>query len=322
MASAFGSLYDEIEKQRVAAGGAPIPAPPPKLNDVGGRGPGGLVKPLGTDGGLSDPAVQKFYTDNGLVPDQVTGMGGALNAGTTHPAPLAAGASNASQAALMGDRNRLQIELERIRGLQNSNISTTQSDQARAQQLGLVGILQQQAMGQGPSAATSMLQDANERSFGQAISLAKSGNGVNPAAAFDTAQRMAADASQGNARSAAGIRAGEQISAQQGLAGIIAGMRGQDQSLAESQFGAGLQQNAMKESLIQQYMQAGMSMDEARFRAEVQQNQFNADLRYRQQAAADNVGVAGSAQTMQLLGAGAQFGGGLINSFVGQGIGK
>lgn len=100
--------------------------------------------------------------------------------------------------------------------------------QARNQQMGLAAMLQQAAMGQGPSAAQSQLQSATDRGMQQAMAMAASGRGDNTALNFRNAAWQQAGMGQQAANQSAQLRAQEMQSAQGGLAQLLGGIRGGD----------------------------------------------------------------------------------------------
>lgn len=111
----------------------------------------------------------------------------------------------------------------------------------RGQQQGLADMLYQQSMGNGPSAAQSTLQMANDRAINAQMSMARSGG--NPAA-MRQAMFNAATLTQQNAGEAATLRANEMQAGRSLYANQLQGARGLDDSM--SQFNAG-QTNQMEQ---------------------------------------------------------------------------
>ncbi len=233
-----------------------------------------------------------------------------------------------------GNRQTVADHAARIAGQQNlqmqaGQMSAAQMDPAqqeyRAKQMALAGMLNQQAMGNGPSGAQMQLKQATDRGLSQAMALGASYRGGNALAGMRQAQFAQADMQQNAANQSAQIRAQEQQSAQQALISHLAQGRQQDIGFAAQQAGfnqqanqvnagfqqdanmanlqGGIQQNAQKESLVQQYLQMGMTLDQANYQAQVQQNQYNYGLMAQQMAAANNVSVQNAAQGMQIGGA-------------------
>lgn len=196
--------------------------------------------------------------------------------------------------------------------------------QTRGQQSDLASFLRTQAMGQGgPTAAMAQLNAGTDRSLSAASSLAKSQRGGNQSVALKQALQAQGDTMQRVSNDAAILRAQEQQQAQQGLAGMLGQMQQGDQNLRAQDLGAAttnaqlaqqtnatnaqlqqdtqktnfasqVDQQRQKDLLVAQYMQMGMSADQAKFQADLQQSQFNVNL-LSQQAAADR-GVAMQAQ--------------------------
>lgn len=118
-------------------------------------------------------------------------------------------------------------------------------DYGRAQQAqsGALGLYQQAATGQGPSAAQSLLQQGSEQARANAMAMAASGRGGGLGGAQRAAMsaQMAGDAQAANA--AAQLRAQEQQAAMQGYATLGMGMG--DQALQQQQAMMGQQQGIL-----------------------------------------------------------------------------
>ena len=128
---------------------------------------------------------------------------------------------------------------------------TTQSDEARAQQMALMAQLQAQAAGQGPSLAQNQLQRATDQNMQQAMSmgLSSQAQGMNPGSALRAASRARASIQGQSAMDSADLRAKEQFAAQSQLGALLGGMRGQDLGQAGGVAGAGLDQQAQAEAI-------------------------------------------------------------------------
>lgn len=169
---------------------------------------------------------------------------------------------------------------------QGTTINQGPSDQARAYQNFLSQQLQAQTLGQGPSLAQGQFQQNLDQSLAAQNALAASAHGGNLALAQRGAAMNSGNLNLQAAQQAAQLRQQEQLQAQ-GLLGTTAGqMRGQDTSLATSQaqlgqannqFNASAQQqnsqyNASQQqalnNLRQQYMQMGLTADQANQRAD------------------------------------------------------
>lgn len=143
-------------------------------------------------------------------------------------------------------------------------------DPARAEQMGLLGMLRAQASGQGPSAAQAVLQQGTDRAIQAAASNAASMRGVAGPAAQRAAMYQSADAIQGAAAPAAQIAAQEQAAGQQALTGAVQGLRGQDLQSAG-------QNDAFLDNLLglqQGYAQLQQGGDQARLQAQLQLQQL------------------------------------------------
>lgn len=215
-----------------------------------------------------------------------------------------------------------------------AQIAKGPQDQFRGGQVGLVDALTRSANGDGPSLAQGQLQQATDQGIKQAMALAASARGVNPA----VAARMAADQASATQQNAAGqsaqLRLQEQQQARQQLAGVLDQSRGADIGLATSQAGldqqgimqnatfqqqanannlqSGVQQQQQRDDLVQKYLSMGMSLDQANMQAEIQQKQWNAGALNQAVAASKGVSTANSAQGTQLAGAGIGAAGALI----------
>lgn len=165
------------------------------------------------------------------------------------------------------------------------NVQAQQAGQSdfRNNQKQLADLLYQQAMGQGPSAAQSTLQLANDKAINAQMSMARSGG--NPAA-MRQAMFNAATLTQQNAGEAASLRANEMMAGRQLYGNQLQGMRGADETLGMFNAGQGNVvgmdnakrfQDAMaqKEQFMQNYIGQGSSMTEADRVAAMQLGQIN-----------------------------------------------
>lgn len=208
----------------------------------------------------------------------------------------------------------------------NMNESRGLGLDARGQQVDAASILRRAALGQGPSAAQEQLKQATDRNMAQALSVAQSGRG-NPALAMRQAANARAASSQDAASQSAIIRAQEQQAAQAALPGAVSQIRSGDlatqgQDLAAATTAAGLEQDTAKtnllagvdqqkarDTIVADLMRQGMTADQAAYQAQIQQNQFNAELLARQESARIgselSAGAANSAAAGQAVGAAA-----------------
>ena len=124
----------------------------------------------------------------------------------------------------------------------------------RQNQAGLIAQLEAMGRGEGPSAASKLMQQAMDRAAaGQASAAAGAGGrGVNAGAALRNAANNTAATQMQGARDTATLRAQEQLGALGQLGGVVQGARGQDLGL--NTFNAG-QQNQMNLANLQAIMQ-------------------------------------------------------------------
>ena len=130
----------------------------------------------------------------------------------------------------------------------------------RERQRGLADMLQQQAMGQGPSVATEQLKMGQNRNLSQQQAAAASMRGRNVGLGQRLIQQQAGQANQEVAAQSAAMRAQEQMGAREQLAGVL-----QQEGALE----LGIQQ--ANDQMTQFYLNQGMSYDLA-------QSQANMDL--------------------------------------------
>lgn len=93
-------------------------------------------------------------------------------------------------------------------------------EEAKKQQMGLAGALQQQASGLGTSAAQGMLQRGSEEAIKRSAGALASQRGINPALAQRLASQQAAEQTQQAAQSGAILRAQESQAALGGLQNV------------------------------------------------------------------------------------------------------
>ena len=200
--------------------------------------------------------------------------------------------------------------------LQRTNMDLGQSDQARQQQLAAMGMAQQSAMGQGPSAASVMAQIQGNRIAQQQMAAATS-RGFNPAAQRG-AMYQGAQAQSDALQTAALARAQEQMAAQQNFGQQAQGLRatdlGQAQSVAELQ----AQQNQLQAQMQQQanMQRSEFGQQRALTQAQLQQQAALANQAAMEQRALGNIGALNNANMQSAQARQAMFGGVL------EGVGK
>lgn len=128
-----------------------------------------------------------------------------------------------------------------------------QQQEFRQRQKDLVDQLTAASMGEGPSAAQAQLEMATDRNLRQALALARSQRGGNPALAMRQAQQRQAEAGLEAGQQAAILRAQEQQAARDALAGALQTGRSQDIDIARSQLQADLEGQRMSDAMRQFY---------------------------------------------------------------------
>lgn len=131
------------------------------------------------------------------------------------------------------------------------------SQQFRSGQQGLVGLLQQQAMGRGPSAAQLQLKNALSRNVSAQQALQATGGSAR------SASQQASSLGASMANQAAQARVQEQLGAQGLLSQTLQGARGQDEAINVANMRAQLEARGLNDAQIARIMelelrQAGM----------------------------------------------------------------
>lgn len=161
------------------------------------------------------------------------------------------------------------VDLARASQMNAARINTSRQNQFREGQMGLMGQLQEQAAGRGPSLATETLRQGAEQNMQQAQALAAGARGGNVASARRAAMEQATNANQNLAGQSAQARIQEQMNARAQLQGVMDSGRGADIGLATSQ--AGFQQQARMSN-----MDARNQFALQQGQMDLQNNQFNA----------------------------------------------
>lgn len=188
-----------------------------------------------------------------------------------------------------------------------ATIDTTQGDEFRTGQQTLAGTLAGRVAGTAPSVAELQLNQGLENNIQSQIAQAASARGASPGMVQrNLAQNLAGTNAVTNAQ--AGIlRAQEQATAEQSLGQILSGARGQDLSTATSQAQLTAQEEIQRQALVQQYVQMGLSIDQAQFQANqaLATLKTNAQLGNATNQVQNTAGVIGGAATLgaALLGA-------------------
>lgn len=148
----------------------------------------------------------------------------------------------------------------------------------RQAQVGLLPQLQQLAMGQGPSAAQAMLQAQNSQNLRNSLALAAQGRGINPALAQRQALMQSQMGNQQALEQSMGLRAQEQLNAQNMLAQLAGQGRAGDTAYEQAlkQLALGYEQQAYAPLRDTQAINAGIR--QANMQAQAQRQQANQGL--------------------------------------------
>jgi len=264
---------------------------------IEGVGRGALAAGTGGASELTRSAMQKA----GLTGKALKGLDPTKKADVATLDPEEAERMRAAQIGNVGG--------PRAANLQQVNLDTAQSDQARQQQLQALQMQQQAAMGQGPSAA-SLLAEQQANRIAQQQMAAATARGFNPAA-MRGAMYQGAQAQSDAAQQAALARAQEQMAAQQMFGQQAAGLRQADIGQAMGQADLLSQQEALRAQLQQQ---AGLAGFEGRQQRALTQAQLEQQARLANQAAIEaralgNLGALNQANLLSAQGRQAVFGG-------------
>ncbi len=125
-------------------------------------------------------------------------------------------------------------------GMQAPTVDNTQSNQSRQSQQDALGMMQQAAQGNAPSAAAQMMQQGNDQAVANQMAMAAGARGAGAmAGAQQQAQGNAANMSTQNQNNMGVLRAQEMAQARGAYGNMASGIRGQDQG--QAQFGANLE---------------------------------------------------------------------------------
>lgn len=191
-----------------------------------------------TQTAATDQALQNAKNPMLTIPTNTTaGQATLTNAKAATQAPTSLAQASTAQGTAAGP----------------ATIATGPQNQDRAVQQGLMGQLQQQANGQGPSLAQQQLEAGTQRGLANSLAAAASARGnVNGGLTQQALTNNAATAQAGLVSQAAQARTAEQIQAQQQLAGLAGQTRDQDVGLATGQAGLEQQANLTNAQLQQQ----------------------------------------------------------------------
>lgn len=165
--------------------------------------------------------------------------------------------------------------LNGVKGRKSIGMDTTQADQTRAAQTGLITDLQNQAAGIGPSLAQAQLQKASDQNLANTLSAIQSTRGMGATAAAAQAQGAGAAAGQAMAQDSAILRLQEQMQARGMLGQLATGTRGQDIGQAAQQAQIALQDRAQTDAIRDQLIGRGVSLAQAEQEARAKVAQMN-----------------------------------------------
>jgi len=245
--------------------------------------------------GLFDWLSRQTDTKNRFTPtnfgDTKHYDGNAFNYGGS-PGGAAAAAGQARQGQLNAQGQQAHYANQANQGFGAGMGGLAQSDAARAQQQQAAGLMMARATGQAPSIATMQADRQMQQAQAAQSSMAASARGpAGLALAQQNAAGNVAAAQQGISGQAQIAAAQERLAAEQAAMGAFSGIRGQDQSGANTAFGAGAQYGGLG-------MQAGqLGLGYAGLANQINTTQLGA--RMQQQGM-----LAGSHQQGQSIGAG------------------
>jgi hypothetical protein len=195
--------------------------------------------------------VKRLFTG----PEKVKVNNGALNAAYNNKASYDAG-----QNQITGAANELKARPQIA-------IDQAPQQEFRGMQTGLAGNLAARAAGTAPSAAEMQLQRSTDRNLSNAVALAASSPGGGYGGNARGLARGLMETNRGASLDAAGLRATEQATAENTYANFLQGARAQDVGLATSQAQLSVEQQQAADNLALQYMQMGLSLEQARLKA-------------------------------------------------------
>lgn len=185
-----------------------------------------------------------------LIPAAVSVIGGIASAAK------GSGPGTGPQGNLGQDKQNWQNYDKQQQDVNAAQINTAGASPFVGAEKGLMGQLQGQAAGQGPSLAEAQLQKGQQANLAGALAAtAAQGGNQNPGVMQQNMLGRLADVNQDAAGQAAQARAGEQLSAQQQLGALSTQGASQQYQLGQAQAGLN-QQAAMGNQLAQQRAQA------------------------------------------------------------------
>lgn len=217
--------------------------------------------------------------------NEITGaVGNAANAAGDwlgmNPNPVAPGSIDPNAAKFHGYedwRDSLAAGRMGASARATPQLDTGPQSQVRADQAKLTQMLQDQAMGNGPSIAQQQLQQATDRNVAQAMALGQSQRGGAQGGALRNIATNQAQIGQQMAGDSAMLRLQEMMQARGMLGQHLGGMRGQDIGFATNQAQAGLQGLGLNDQMVQFYTQQGLGLDKTQMEANLKMQEMLAN---------------------------------------------
>lgn len=196
--------------------------------------------------------------------DSVAGWLGLPNRGSNEFRDVDRGSFDMPGYGQRGDRLLGMAGQVGGRGL--PNMDGAAQGQVRGQQQDLIGMLRQQAAGQGPSIAEQQLRRSTDRAIAQQQGLAATAGPTNQALAARMAAQQGGALQSAMSGQAADARMQEQLNAQQQLGGLLGGVRGQDIGMAQAQAQLGLQGQQLNDQTLLELLRQEQANAEAQQR--------------------------------------------------------
>lgn len=233
-----------------------------KDGGLGGSPSHGLMSAMG----IEDPMESTLFGNNNKP--------GLLGMGQFTPQGYAVNQNAANIDNYVGDRGTLYNAGVNAARRQAPVLDQTQSNQWRGQQMTLAQQLADQANGVGPSIAQDQLRRATDRNLAQAMALGQSMQGASAGGALRGIQNQQAGIAQQSAMDSGLLRSQEQMAARQQLGQLLSGARQQDIGIAGADQQSLLQQQAMNDSLVKFYTDAGLSLAQAQTQARLKMEEL------------------------------------------------
>ena len=236
---------------------------------------------VGSGGNARDPNDPTFSADPGYkwVPDANAGGGQWVDTtnvaartatfGENISGPLGAGRVHTGAGGRMGEQGMYDALQGRMggSGIPETAFGVGSAERARGAQMQILDQLLAQAAGTAPSPAQMMLQQAADRNLSDAAAMAQSQRGLGATAAQSQVSGQRAEIGQQASRDAGILRLQEQMQATQAAGRVAEGLRGQDVAQEQARAQVKLASDNLRQTLMQKYMEMGLSQAEADRRA-------------------------------------------------------